>query len=80
MCGDFESNHVSDPVKAISEHTTQQNAEVKSIITKDRQVVPKRMPLGARLTVNTHNMGRRFSRISEECTVVDVPTRGGRWT
>jgi len=27
--------------KAISEHTTQQNAEVKSIINKGRQVVPK---------------------------------------
>jgi len=46
--------------KAISEHTMQQNAEVKSIINKDRQVAPKRMPLGARLAVNTHNMGRRF--------------------
>ena len=46
--------------KAISEHTTQRNAEVKSIITKDRQVAPKRMQLGARLAVNTHNMGRRF--------------------
>jgi len=48
--------------KAISEHTTQQNAEVKSIINKDRQVVPgpKQMPLGARLAVNTHNMGGRF--------------------
>jgi len=46
--------------KAISEHTTQQNAEVKSIINKDRQVAPKRMPLGARLAVNTHNMGGRF--------------------
>ena len=43
--------------KAISEHTTQRNAEVKSIINKDRQVAPKRMPLGARLAVNTHNMG-----------------------
>jgi len=42
--------------KAISEHTTQQNAEVKSII----KVVPKRMPLGACLAVNTHNMGGRF--------------------
>jgi len=31
--------------KAISEHTTQQNAEVKSMINKDRQVAPKRMPL-----------------------------------
>ena len=34
--------------KAISEHTTQQNAEVKSFINKNRQVAPKRMPLGAR--------------------------------
>jgi len=29
-------------------------------MNKDRQVAPKRMPLGARLAVNTHNMGRRF--------------------
>jgi len=46
--------------KAIGENTTQQNAEVKSIINKDRQVAPKRMQLGARLAVNTHNMGGRF--------------------
>jgi len=46
--------------KTISEHTTQQNAEVKSIINKDRQVAPKRMQLGARLVVNTHNMGGCF--------------------
>jgi len=46
--------------KTINEHTTQRNAEVKSIINKDRQVVPKRMPLSARLAVNTHNMGGRF--------------------
>ena len=46
--------------KAISEHTTQQNAEVKKIINKDPQVAPKRMPLGERLAVNTHNMGGRF--------------------
>jgi len=46
--------------KVISGHTTQQNAEVKSIINKDHQVVTKRTPLGARLAVNTHNMGRRF--------------------
>ena len=57
--------HVSDTGtstvgKAISEHTTQRNAEVKSIINKDRQVAPKQMQLGARLAVNTHNMGRRF--------------------
>jgi len=44
-------------LKAISENTTQQNAEVNGIINKDRQVAPKRMPLGARLAVNTHNMG-----------------------
>ena len=37
--------------KAISEHTTQRNAEVKSIINQDRQVAPKRMPLGARLAL-----------------------------
>jgi len=46
--------------KVISEHTTQQNAEVKSIINKDRQVAPKRMPLCARLALNTHNRGGRF--------------------
>jgi len=46
--------------EAISEHTTQQNAEVKSIINKGRQVAPKWMPLGAHLAVNTLNMGRRF--------------------
>jgi len=46
--------------KAISEHTTQRNADSKSIINKDRQVAPKWMPLGARLAVNTHNMGGRF--------------------
>jgi len=44
----------------IGEHTTQQNAEVKSIINKDHQVAPKRMPLDARLAVNTHNMEGRF--------------------
>jgi len=37
-----------------------QNAEVMSIINKDRQVAPKRMQLGARLAVNTHNVGGRF--------------------
>ena len=46
--------------KAIGRQTTQQNAEVKSIINKDRQVAPKQMPLGVRLAVNTHNMGGRF--------------------
>jgi len=46
--------------KAISEYTTQRNAVVKSIINKDRQVAPKRMPLGAHLALNTHNMRGRF--------------------
>jgi len=46
--------------KAIGEHKKQQNAEVKSIINTYRQVAPKRMPLGARLAMNTHNMGGRF--------------------
>jgi len=46
--------------KVISEHTTQRNAEVKSIIIKYRQVAPKRIPLGACLAVNTHNMGGCF--------------------
>jgi len=46
--------------KAVSEHTTQHNAEVKNIINKDPQVAPKRMPLGARLAANTHNMEGRF--------------------
>ena len=46
--------------KAISEHTTQRSAEVKSIINKDRQVAHKRMPLGTCLAVSTHNMGGRF--------------------
>ena len=46
--------------KAISMHTTQQNAEVKNIINKDRQLAPKRMPLGARLAIHTYNMGGRF--------------------
>ena len=46
--------------KGISEHTTQRNTGIKSIINKDRQVAPKRMPLGACLAVNTYNMGGRF--------------------
>jgi len=66
--------------KAISEHTTQQNTEVKSIINTDRQVALKQMPLGARLAVNTNNIGGAFCRISEDCTLVDEPARGGRWT
>jgi len=46
--------------KAISEHSTQRNAEIKSIINKDGQVAPKRISLGACLAVNTHNMGGHF--------------------
>jgi len=46
--------------KVIGENTTQQNAELKSIINKDSQVSPKQMPLGARLAVNTHNVGGHF--------------------
>jgi len=46
--------------KAIGEHTTQQNVEVKNIINKDRLVAPTRMPLGVLLAVNTHNMRGRF--------------------
>jgi len=57
--GGFETNHVFDTGIG-TVHITQQNAEVKSIISKDRRVAPKRMPLGARLAVNTHNMGGRF--------------------
>jgi len=45
--------------KAISEHTTQQNAEVKSIINTDRQVAPKQMPPGARIAVNKHKWGAK---------------------
>ena len=40
--------------------SSQQNTEVGSIINKDPQVAPKRMPLCARLEVNTHNMGGCF--------------------
>jgi len=63
--------------KAIGEHTTQQTPEFKSINNKDRQVAPKRMPLGARFTVNPHKMA---CRISEEYMVVDEPARGEGWT
>jgi len=52
--------------KAISEHTTQQNAEVKSIINKDHQVAPKRMPRGARLVVNTHSIGGKARDKTDE--------------
>jgi len=39
--------------RGICKHATQKNAEVKSIIHNDHKVAPKRMPLGARLAVNT---------------------------
>jgi len=63
--GGFESNNILTQAqallgKAIGEHPKQHNAEVKSIINKDCQMAPKRMPLGTRLVVNTHNMGGRF--------------------
>jgi len=63
--------------KAISEHTTQRNAEVKSIINKDRQVASKRMPLGARLAVNTHNMGRRFVKSLKNARWLMSPQEAG---
>jgi len=66
--------------RAIGEHTTQQNAEVKNIINKDHQVAHKRMPLGARLAMDTRNMGGAICRISEESTIVDELERGGEWT
>ena len=53
--------------KAISEHTTQRNAEVKSIINKDRQVAPKQMQLGARLS---------FSSRSKDTTSESMRTNG----
>ena len=61
--------------KVISEHTTQRNAEVKSIINKKRQVAPKRMPLGARLAVNTHNIKTRGEKW-RKCISVTGSLRG----
>ena len=63
--------------KAIGEHTTQRNAEVKSIINKDCQVVPKRTPLGARLAVNTHKMGGRFVELVENARWSMSPQEAG---
>ena len=65
---------------AISEHTTQRNAEVRIIVNKDRQVAPKQMQLGARLAVNTHNMGGRFVESVKNARWSMKPARGGRWT
>jgi len=53
--GGFQSNHVSitgagtvgQSDHGIGEHTSQKNAEVQSIINKNRQVAPKWIPLGA---------------------------------
>ena len=63
--------------KVISEHTTQQNAEVKSIINENRQVAPKRMPLGARLAVNTHNMKGRFVKSVKNARWLMSPQEAG---
>jgi len=63
--------------RAISEFTTQQNAEVKDIINKDRQVAPERMPLGARLAVNTHNMGGRFVESVKNARWLKSPQEAG---
>ena len=63
--------------KAIGEHTTQQNIEVKSIINKDRQVAPKRMPLGVRLAVITHNMGVRFVESVKNARCLMSPQEAG---
>jgi len=51
--GGSESNHISDTStgavrQSDGEHGTQQNADVKSFINKDRQVVLNLMPLGGR--------------------------------
>jgi len=63
--------------KATGEHTTQQNVEVKSIINKDRQVAPTRMPLGVRLSVNTHNMGACFVESVENARWLMSPQEAG---
>jgi len=63
--------------KAISEHTIQQNAQVESIINKDRQVAPKQMPLGARLAVNTHNMMGRFVESVKDARWLMSPQEAG---
>jgi len=63
--------------KAIGEHMTQQNAEVQSIINKDRQKTPKRMPLGARLSVKTHNIGRHFLQSVKNARLSISPQEAG---
>jgi len=52
------------------EHKTQKHAEVQSIINKDSQVAPTRMPLGVRFAVNTYNM--------EGCFVESM--KNARWS
>ena len=54
--------------------------EVKSIINKNREVAPKRMPLGARLAVNTQNMGGRFVESVKNARWLMSPQETGRWT
>ena len=61
----------------ISEHTTQQNAEIKCIINKDSQVALTQMPLGACLAVNTHHMGWRFVESVENALWLTSPQEAG---
>ena len=62
--GGFESTHVSDTGTGTDRqsdsraYNATQRLRVSS--TKDRQVAPKQMPLGARFAVITHNMGGHF--------------------
>jgi len=63
--------------KAIREHTTQQNAEVKSIINKDSHVAPQRTSLGACSAVNTHNMGGRFVELVKNARWSMSPQEAG---
>jgi len=63
--------------KAISEHPTQQTAEVNSILNKGRQVALKRMPLGACLAVNTHNIGGHFVESGKNAQLSMSPQEAG---
>jgi len=63
--------------KAIGDHTTQPNEELKGIINKNRQVAPKRIPLCARLAVNTHNMRCRFVKSVKNAQWLMSPTKRG---
>jgi len=64
--------------KAIDEHMTRQNTEVKSIINKDHQEAPKQMPLGGRLAVNAHNMGGRFAELVKDARWLTSPQEAGQ--